>query len=107
MFDANLPVVSPALAQTIEDAVLLGGAKEIGDILELIKNDLLFPSHLRYGLESLYYFRAFYGKGGELEPRDGEDKKQQIHLEALWGRELIESLKAYAERKDYSECRLA
>ncbi|MFA4993779.1 MAG: hypothetical protein WC521_00520 [Bdellovibrionales bacterium] len=97
MFTANVPKVSSSMAQTIQEAVLLGGAKEIGSILELVKDDESFPDTFRYALEALYYYRRYYGAGGDLEPKKIEDKKKVLEMEALWGRELIDSLDYYTD----------
>ncbi|MFA5040985.1 MAG: hypothetical protein WC464_05075 [Bdellovibrionales bacterium] len=97
MFNGNMPTVSPAVAQAIEEAVLLGGADEVGSIIEQIKDDKDFPDDIRYGLEAMFYFRKYYGNGGELEPNKPEDKKKLFEMEALWGREIIENLDIYAE----------
>ncbi len=100
MFDADLPKISAPLARMIEEAVLLGGSKEVGDILDLVKDDKDFPANVRYGLEAMFYFRRFYGFGGDLEPQNAEDKKKLFEMEALWGREIIDSLDSYADRAD-------
>jgi hypothetical protein len=97
MICANVPKVPSSLVQAIQDAVLLGGAKEIDALLESIKDDKNFPDTIRYGLEAMFYFRHYYGKDGELEPKNSEDKKRLFEMEALWGRELIESLDCYSE----------
>ena len=97
MMYANVPKVSSSLVQAIQDAILLGGAKEIDALLERIKDDKNFPDTVRYGLEAMFYFRHYYGKGGELEPTKSEDKKRLFEMEALWGRELIESLDCYSD----------
>jgi hypothetical protein len=102
MLTVNVPKISSSLAQAIEEAVLLGGAKEIDGILALVKEDEDFPETLRYGLEAMLYFRRFYGEGGELEPKNIDDKKKALEMGTLWGQELIESLDYYmdpAEKK--------
>jgi hypothetical protein len=96
MFDENVPKISSSVARAIEEAILLGSSKEIGDVLTLIRDDDDFPETVRYGLEAMFYFRRYYGAGGELEPMKTEDKKKILEMEALWGRELIESLDTYA-----------
>jgi len=97
MYTTNIPKVSSAVAGAIQEAILLGGAKEISNILELVKDDECFPETLRYGLEAMYHFRRTYGTGGELAPPKSEDKKRILEMEALWGRELIESLDYYCD----------
>jgi hypothetical protein len=97
MSSLSAPKISYHTIQAIRDAILLGGAREIDDVLSLIEDDEDFPETLRYGLEAMLYYRRYYGKGGELEPPDGEDKKRAVELEIYWGRELIESLQYYAE----------
>jgi hypothetical protein len=97
MFDTYVPKISSSMAQAIQEAVLLGNAKDIDGILTLVKFDEDFPKNLRYGLEAIYYFRLYYGKGGELEPAKDEDKKRMLEMEALWGRQLIESLDYYSD----------
>jgi hypothetical protein len=97
MFTVSIPKVSSSIAQAIEDAILLGGAKEISNIIELVKDDDCFPETLLYGLEALYHFRRAYGAGGDMAPSKAEDKKRVLEMEATWGRELIESLGYYAD----------
>jgi len=97
MSNDSAPRISYHARQAIQDAILLGGAREIDDVLNLVENDGEFPEKLRHGLEAMAYFRQYYGKGGELEPMDGEDKKRAIELDVFWGRELIESLRFYSD----------
>ena len=97
MFNVSVLKLSSSVVQAIQEAILLGSAKEVGGILDLVKDNEDFPENLRYGLEAIFYFRCYYGKGGELEPKSSEDKKRMLELEALWGRELIESLDYYSQ----------
>ncbi len=97
MYTTNIPKVSSTVAQAIEESILLGGAQEIANILELVKDDECFPETLRYGLEALYYFRRTYGNGGDMAPTKTKDKKRILDMEAIWGRELIESLDYYSD----------
>ena len=78
--------LSRPIVQAIEDAVLLGNIREIDGVLELVKDDEDFSDTLRYGLEALRNFRLYYGKGGELEPKNDADKNKVLRLESIWGR---------------------
>jgi hypothetical protein len=84
-----------AAVQAIEDAILLGHVKEIDQALDLIKDNRRFSGDVRYGLEALRYFRAYYGKGGELEPTDPLQKQKAIVLETTWGSQLLDKLKKH------------
>jgi hypothetical protein len=63
--------------------------KELDDALSLINSGGLFSENLRYGLEALRYFRAYYGKDGELEPKEDIQKKKAVMMEQAWGSELL------------------
>jgi hypothetical protein len=104
MFDKPVPKISSPLVHAIEDAVLLGNIKEIDGVLELIKEEEDFPEDLRYALESLRYFRLYYGKGGELAPTGSIEKNKMLRMEAIWGREVLENLTPY---HDLSESKYA
>ncbi|MDR3425123.1 MAG: hypothetical protein P4M13_08680 [Alphaproteobacteria bacterium] len=90
MFTDDISQLSPPLVQAIEDAILLGGAKEVGEVLELVREDEDFPDELRYGLEALHYFRLHYGKGGVLAPVGENERREMLKAESYWGRELLE-----------------
>lgn len=92
MFSKKEPKISSPIIHAIHDAVLLGNIKEIDGVLDLVKEDEDFPQDLRYALEAMLYFRFYYGKGCELEPLIDEEKIRVFQLEAVWGRELIESI---------------
>ena len=92
MFYDDVSTLSAPLVQAIEDAILLGNVKEIDGVLDLVRDDESFPQDLRYGLEALRYYRLYYGKGGDLEPKTSEDKSRMLQMEAYWGRELIEQI---------------
>jgi len=98
------PKISAPVIQAIEDAVLLGNIKEIDGVLELIADDDSFPNDMRYGLEALRYFRAYYGKGGLLESADPEAKQAVMQMESFWSRELIKMIGHYP---DMTEARYA
>ncbi len=100
----TVPRISSQMAQTIRDAILLGGADEIDDILDRLKDEQGFPDSLRSSLEAMLYFRRYYGHGGELEPVDPEEKRRMTEMEILWGRELLDSLDCYP---DLSEEKIA
>jgi|ERR1700722_16458813 len=76
-------------SDAIQDAILLGSPDDIDDALSLMGGDSRFSDTLRYGLEALRYFRAYYGKGGELEPKDPLQKKKTVIMESAWGSELL------------------
>lgn len=103
MSQFDVPYVSPSTAQAIQDAILLGNTKEISGVLEGVRGDGRFPKNLWYGLEAMFYFRHYYGKGGELEPASADEKKRMFDLESFFGRELIESLGWYMSPSDLSE----
>ncbi len=94
--DFHYKIPSP-IVQAIEDAILLGNIRELDGILDLVKDEALFPQDLRYGIEALMYFRMHYGKGGDLEPKSEADKQKLAQTETLWGRELIESMGHYPD----------
>jgi len=85
------------IVKAIEEAVLLGGAEEILHVLDLVKYDADFPRNVLYALESIFYLRHHYGKGGDLEPADDKDRRKVQDMESSWGRELLESLDWYPE----------
>ena len=97
MYPADMSELTLPLIQSIENAILLGNAREIGDVLEAVSVDDDFPDALRYGLESLYYFRLHYGKGGDMEPASDKERKTMLQMEAYWGRELIEAIAYYPQ----------
>jgi hypothetical protein len=84
---------SAPLDLAIEDAVLFGNTEELDNILDLVEDDESFPDNLRHGLESLRYFRAFYGKDGELSPEHPLKKQKIALMESAWGAELLEMLR--------------
>ncbi len=85
------------IVQAIEDAVLLGNVRELVGVMELVKDEEDFPKELRYGIESLLYFRMYYGKNGEVPPVNDADRQKRIQMEISWGRELIESIGHYPD----------
>ncbi|MDE1900329.1 MAG: hypothetical protein KGI37_01645 [Alphaproteobacteria bacterium] len=97
MFGSPAPSIASSLVHAIEDAVLLGNIGEIDGILDMVADDDRFPETLRYGLESLMYFRIYYGKGGALEPADDAGKQKTAQMESFWGRELIETIGHYPD----------
>jgi hypothetical protein len=102
MFNPNKNVIPTALAQAIEDAIVLGHVEEIDAVLNVIEIDPNFPDELRYGLQALRYFRAHYGKDGVSEPTERIQKQKAALLEASWGAELLEMLKRSEGRAAYS-----
>ena len=93
MISASSRVITAPMAQAIEDAVLFGHIKEIDVILDLIEDDEDFPDDLRYGLESLRYFREYYGKEGASQPAQWLQKQKVAVLESSWGSNLLELLR--------------
>ncbi len=85
--------ISAHLLSAIEDAILLGGAEELDAVLAHIEDDEDFPAEIRYALESLRYFRAYYGPGCELEPTEPLQKQKATVMEIAWGAELLDMLK--------------
>ncbi len=85
--------LSPDLVQAIEDAVLLGDVAEIDDVLQQIHDDEDFPTEIRYALEALRHFRAYYGPGKDLEPREPLKKQKAAIMEIAWGAELLDTLR--------------
>jgi hypothetical protein len=98
MFNPHQDVISPELARSIEDAILLGHVKEIDAVLNIVEIDPDFPDELRYGLQALRYFRAHYGKGGVAEPEEKLQRQKAALLEASWGAELLDMLKRSEKR---------
>ncbi len=83
-----MSVKSYNIADAIREAILLGSVKDIDAVLaEPI------PDNLRYGLEALRHFRAFYGVGSEHYPQDELAQKTAILMESAWGAELLGMLK--------------
>jgi hypothetical protein len=98
MFAATITSKVPsARAQAIEDAVLLGDFTDLAAVLGTIEDDPSFPPDIRAALETLLYFRLYYGKNGECEPASDDDKNAVARLETLWRQELIAMLGAYSE----------
>jgi hypothetical protein len=89
--------VSGPIIQAIEDAILFGNVNEIDGILEMVREDNNFPQNLRNALESMRYFRQYYGRGGILEPVLEEDVQRALRMEAAWGREVIEMIGHYPD----------
>ncbi len=81
----------------IQDAILLGNVRELDAILSSVRDDGTFPNQLRYGLEALRHFRAYYGKDGELQPQDAMQKKKMTLMESAWGAELLELVRHNSE----------
>ena len=93
MFNAsNKPIPAP-MAQAIEDAVLFGHIKEIDAVLDVIEGDDRFPDELRYGLESLRYFREYYGRDGASQPTQWLQRQKVAVMESSWGSNLLELLR--------------
>jgi hypothetical protein len=92
MFEAYGHHVSATMAQAAEDAILFGHVRELDILLDRIEDDKDFPDELRYGLQALRYFRAYYGKDGVLEPEAWLQKQKIAVMESAWGSELLELL---------------
>ncbi len=86
-------VISPALTQSIEDAILFGSLKDLDAVLETIEDHEDFPETLRYDLQALRHFRAHYGKDGIIEPQDALQKQKAVVMETAWGAELLDTLR--------------
>ena len=86
-------VISTPMVQAIEDAILFGHIKEIDAILDVIEDDDNFPDDLRYGLESLRYFREYYGSDGSVQPAQWLQRQKVSVLESSWGSNLLELLR--------------
>ena len=86
-----------SLALAIQDAILLGNVRELDAILSSVRDDREFPNELRYGLEALRHFRAYYGPNGELHPRDNMQKKKMNLMESAWGAEILEFIRHNGE----------
>ncbi len=84
--DYNLSV---PLAESIEDAILFGHIREVDDMLKLLELDADFPTELRYGLESLRYFRSHYGKNGFVEPATRIGKQKVLLIENAWAQNFL------------------
>lgn len=93
MADIDTNTVRASLALAIQDAILLGHVKELDAILAAVRDDKGFPNELRYGLEALRHFRAYYAKGGELHPQDVLQRKKITIMESAWGAELLEMVR--------------
>ncbi len=89
----NQETMPPMLTKAIEDAVLLGDVKELDDVLELIAYDEDFPATIRYDLEALRCFRAWYGPGRELEPKVPLQKQKVVIMETAWCAELLDRVR--------------
>jgi hypothetical protein len=85
--------INPQLTQAIEDAILFGHIREIDAVLDLIDQDKNFPEEMRYGLQALRYFRAHYGKQGDMEPKERLQKQKAMVMENAWGAELLDKLR--------------
>ena len=83
--------------EAAKDAILLGHVKELDDALSLMNGDGRISENLRYGIEALRYFRAYYGAGGELEPKEDMQKRKAIMMEQAWGSELLTMLDDHEE----------
>ncbi len=81
------------LVHDIEDAILFGHIAELDAVLEAIEDDESFSEELRYGIESLRYFREYYGKDGPLSPPQWLQKQKIAVMESAWGSRLLELLR--------------
>ena len=93
MLGSSVDTVTPLIAQAIEDAVLFGHIREIDAILDIVEDDDNFPQNLRYGLESLRYFREFYGAGGDGQTDEWLQRQKIAVMESAWGSNLLEMLR--------------
>ena len=86
----SMDALDPALAHRIEEAVLFGSIADIDAALDLLADDVRVSDDLRYGLESLRYFREHYaGEAGRLSDTA---QHQFIKLDAEWTMRLIQKL---------------
>ena len=92
--DYTLPL---PLAESIEDAILFGHVREVDNMLKLVELDEDFPEELRYGLEALRHFRAYYGKDGDMEPTTHTARQKTMLMENAWGAELLDRIKRVKE----------
>lgn len=81
--------IPPQLTQLIEQTLLLGKLSDLDQLLAQIDNFELSRS-LRYGLEALRHFRAFYASDVIDLPAD--KREQVIRYDADWTMEMIMSL---------------
>jgi len=81
--------IPPQLAQFIEQTLLLGKLSDLDQLLAQIDNFEL-SSSLRYRLEALRHFRAFYASDAIDLPTD--KREQVIRYDAEWTMEMIKQL---------------
>ena len=82
--------LDPALVHGIEETILFGSIAEIDALLDRMTDDVRVPDELRYGLESLRYFRTHYAEeAGKLSDTSRHDV---IKLDAEWTMRLIQKL---------------
>lgn len=82
--------LDPALAHVIEETILFGGIPEIDELLERVADDVRVPDELRYGLESLRYFRAHYSD--EKARLSNTSRHSVIKMDADWTMKLIQQV---------------
>jgi len=89
----NSKIPAGYLTHSIEDAIFFGHVDELDAVLEKVADDDDFPDELRYGLEALRHFRAYYGKDGALEPQGWLQKQKIAVMESAWGSHLLDWLR--------------
>ena len=87
----QLPITSipRQLTQQIEQTLLLGKLSDLDQLLARIE-DIGLADTLRYGLEALRHFRAFYASDAIDLPND--KREQVIRYDADWTMTLIKQL---------------
>lgn len=86
--------VDPHVAQAIEDAILFGKYGDLEEILDDIAEDDAFPAELHNGIETLRYFREYYGPGAGL---DQTGRKKVALMDSAWSMDLLNKLREQAE----------
>lgn len=87
--DAPAEDVDPALAHAIEDALLFGKQPQLEALLEQLATETRLSDALRHDLESLIYFRAYYGAAPDLTDAD---RQHITRIDADWTMQLIQRL---------------
>jgi hypothetical protein len=82
--------LDPALAHAIEETLLFGKPDDLKNLLDRITDDVRVPDAVRYGLESLLYFRAHYA--AEVSRLSEEARQHVIKFDADWTMRMIQKL---------------
>ncbi|GEM_PF-2509428 len=86
----SLDDVDPSLTLSIQEALLFGKPEDLDSLLDRIGGDVRVPDDLRYGLESLRYFREHYGS--DTVNLSEEERQRVIRFDADWTMKLIQKL---------------